>query len=414
MDAFAVLTQLYHASRLVRIAALDKHMAHPSLTAPSLRIEPLSPKQVMGRNEPCWCGSKIKWKNCHKDRETQQPTHVMQSLEALRESLMRGRCVHPDAGNSCTGEAISAHTVQRNGGLTAIAENGHVLSVKRAAEKLYLNSGKFVLEKVGVRRASTFNGFCSHHDATMFRPVEMGVRSLNAETCFLLSFRALAYELIIKEAAIASIPLQRDLDKGRPFHEQVRIQEQLHISNLGFQLGLADLVRFKEGYDKLYRSHAFSEFHCVGVVFDKVLPVVASGAFHPEIDFDGKPLQKLGVGPANHESAAFNLTVLDGVSVAVVGWLGVADGPCADFSASLVQAIKIDGGDAAIRLAFEHLENTYIRPSWWDTLSPQQRLEAIERMRAGLPSSERTAGGLTRRQTFVRGVNAVRYFKSGH
>jgi hypothetical protein len=385
-------------------------MAHPSLTAPTIQIEPLSPKMVMGRNEPCWCGSRRKWKVCHKDRDTQKPAHVMKSLEELRESLAKGRCVHPDAGRSCEGDAISAHTVQRNGGLSAIAENGHVLSVKRAAEMLYLNQGRFVPAKVGVRHASTFSGFCSHHDTTMFRPVEVGTRELNVETCFLLSFRALAYELVTKEAAIAAIPLQRDLDKGRPFHEQVRIQEHLHVGQLGFHLGLADLKRYKAAFDDLYYRSEFSNFHCLGVVFDGVLPVVASGAFHPEIDFAGKRLQKLGVGPLNHENVCFNLTVFGGTSVAALGWLGAPGGPSEDFRDSFIDALKTDGGDAAVRLAFEHLENTYIRPSWWNHLGSEQRWEAEERMRSGLPSTERTVAGLTRRQTFVRGVGAVRYY----
>ncbi|HFD33450.1 MAG TPA: hypothetical protein ENJ28_12180 [Gammaproteobacteria bacterium] len=35
------------------------------------------PKIVLGRNEPCWCGSGIKWKKCHKDRQLQKEIPIV-------------------------------------------------------------------------------------------------------------------------------------------------------------------------------------------------------------------------------------------------------------------------------------------------------------------------------------------------
>jgi hypothetical protein len=67
---------------------------------------------------------------------------------------------------------------------------------------MYKNGGKVIPRKMGVRTASTFFGFCSRHDTEMFRPVEYGHRGLTNENCFLLSFRALAYEVIMKRCAL--------------------------------------------------------------------------------------------------------------------------------------------------------------------------------------------------------------------
>jgi hypothetical protein len=58
----------------------------------------------------------------------------------------------------------------------------------------------------------------------MFQPIEVGEKELSVENCFLLSFRALAYALITKEAAITALPLMRDNDRGRPYDEQIAIQ----------------------------------------------------------------------------------------------------------------------------------------------------------------------------------------------
>jgi hypothetical protein len=389
-------------------------MAHSSLGAPTLVVPRLNAQRTMRRNERCWCGSNKKWKHCHKDREDQTPGPILQHVHELREKLREGRCVHPDAGSgACSGEAISAHTIQRNGGLSAIAELGHVISIKTAFEDLHKNSGAFIPRLVGVRSASTFRGFCNLHDTTMFSPVEAGEKRLNSENCFLLSFRALAYELVIKQAAIDSLPLLRDNDKGRPFEEQVAIQEQLNALEAGYRLSLDYLERWKLRYDAIYLSRDFRAHKTRAVAFDGILPVAACGAFMPEFDFEGRHLQKLDVGPANQEQVTFNLTVFDGRSVAVLGWVGEQGGPAAEFAGSFAEAAKVNGADAAARLAFEYVENTYMRPSWWEGLPLAPRSKAISHMHSGTPfGPRRTSKNVAEKQsTFDFKVDAVEFFE---
>jgi hypothetical protein len=154
-----------------------------------------------------------------------------------------------------------------------------------AFEDLHKNSGALIPRLVSVGSASTFTGFCNHHDTTMFRPVEVGAKELSLENCFQLSFRALAYELITKEAAFATAPLLRDNDRGRPYDEQVIIQEILNALMVGQQRGMNDLVRWKRDYDAIYLEQGFNQYNSYGVSFDTILPVVACGAFTPEVDF---------------------------------------------------------------------------------------------------------------------------------
>ena len=92
------------------------------------------------------------------------------------------------------------------------------------------------------------------------------------------------------------------------------------------------LERWKRDYDALYVRQEFSQHDAYGVSFNEVLPVVACGAFTPEVYFNGRRLQKLGVGPAQYEATTFNLTVFDGRGVAVLGWMGKQDGPASLFA----------------------------------------------------------------------------------
>lgn len=361
-------------------------MTHASLTMQTLDVPVLKPQAVMGRNERCWCGSNKKWKRCHKDRDKQTPVPVSQHVHELRKRLMLGRCMHPAAvSGACGGGPIRAHTIQRNGGLSGIAEAGHVLSVVAAFEDLHKNRGALVPPLIGVGSASTFSGFCNYHDTTMFRPVEVRTRELSGENCFLLSFRALAYEFVMKEAAIAALPLMRENDRGRPYEDQVATQEGLSLMGVGYQLALSDLVRWKLDYDAAYVAKEFQRHSAHAVSFDGVLPVVACGAFTPEVDFNGRQLQKLGVGPAGHEAVTFNLTVFDGRSVAVLGWMGKQDGPAGFFAASFADAVRATGADAVTKLVFEQLENTFMKPTWWNGLSHTQQSAILRHVQSGTP-----------------------------
>ncbi len=147
--------------------------------------------------------------------------------------------------------------------------------------------------------------------------------------------------------------------------------------------GLIDLESIKKRYDSAYRSNDRSEFSVYAVEFSEVLPVVACGAFYPEVDFSGNQLQKLGRGSAEFEQIAFNLTILNGVTVAAFGWLGSKNGPPAAFVESFKELPDLEKSAAVIQLAFEQLENTYMRPSWWLGLPEEWRNFVVSKIKAG-------------------------------
>ncbi|AKS42557.1 SEC-C metal-binding domain-containing protein [Wenzhouxiangella marina] len=183
---------------------------------------PLEPKVKMGRNESCWCGSGKKWKVCHLDRHKQQEVPIGKVIHELHVANQRGLCLHPEAGAStCNNRPIRAHTIQRRGGLGAIAEGGHVISGKRGFEKIFKNEGRVVPDRIGLAHASTFMGFCGVHDNRLFEPIEQHHFELNDSAAFLLAYRAIAYEYLTKRNALATVEIQRNLDKGKSFGVQV-------------------------------------------------------------------------------------------------------------------------------------------------------------------------------------------------
>ena len=232
-----------------------------------------------------------------------------------------GYCSHPQASpEDCSSRIIRSHRVQRRGGIAAKAENGRVISAKAGARGRLWNHGGFVPREVGVRSASTFMGFCDTHDNSMFQPIESQSAALNPESCFLLGFRAVSYELFQKTAALRSMNIIREMDRGRPFENQCAFQQLVHIQEEGTKRGISDIKTWKKQYDTIFMKEQFQQYRFVGVEYSSVLPIVGCGAFHPEYDFAGKRLQIVGRGDVPHELVSLNLTVLNGRSVLVIGW----------------------------------------------------------------------------------------------
>ena len=348
----------------------------------------------MARNDRCWCGSGKKWKQCHRNREFQSPVNVREQFAQLDREFQRGYCSHPQASPENCGAMIRSHTVQRRRGLAAVAENGRVISAKAGVRRRLWNHGTFVPREVGVRSASTFMGFCDTHDNSMFQPVESHSVPLSPESCFLLGFRAVSYELFQKKAALRSMNIIRELDRGMPFEKQVACQQLVHVQKEGTKRGVSNIKRWKKQYDTIFIKEEFEQYRFVSVEYSSVLPVVGCGAFHPEYDFAGNRLQIVSRGDEPHEFVSLNLTVLNGRSVLVIGWTEEHQGPAELFGRSFAEVPDKEKANSGIQMAVEHLENIYMRPSWWRGLSDTIRKALDERMSSGMPDRGREPGCL--------------------
>src|SRR5688572_6778832 len=78
----------------------------------------------LGANEPCWCGSGIKYKRCHRDRERQMPLHPKELDNKYRRPFQRKFCLHPSASTAtCGSKIIAAHTIQRAGAISKLIDS---------------------------------------------------------------------------------------------------------------------------------------------------------------------------------------------------------------------------------------------------------------------------------------------------
>ena len=343
---------------------------------------PRQRRERLGRNDPCWCGSGEKYKRCHLERETQAPIQPWEVSKKFKQAFSVKKCLVPEAWqNECKGPISRAHTVPKSGSLKRIARDGHVYSFVPSLENLGKNQGVLVPELLGIQKASTFTGFCALHDSAIFAPLEQQKFCGTPEQCFLLGYRALAREFYTKRAATRLQGLYRDMDKGKTFAEQVRIQAIAQPFNIGLEAALQDTDHYKSLYDGLLESQEYKTVRAYIIEFETAPPVMCSGAVYPEQDFGGVELQDIADIRNTPDLLCFTSFHGGERGAVAFSWLVESDRTCRAFVESL-RAIPDEFVTAALsRFFFTHCENVHIEPDWWGSLSEETRNAVIERVK---------------------------------
>jgi hypothetical protein len=114
---------------------------------------------------------------------------LMGKYIADEQKKLAENCFHYDRP-SCKGGIIDAHSLQKNGPLNRISEfenNQHtVIHFKREAGK------NWYAAPISIKSASTFRGFCHHHD-DIFSVIEQQPYTGSNQQNFLHSYRSFAY-----------------------------------------------------------------------------------------------------------------------------------------------------------------------------------------------------------------------------
>jgi len=344
------------------------------------------------RNKLCYCGSRKKYKKCHFGREQEDPLKVSDVVQAEK-AAKKKTCSHP-AKLQCKGPIVRAHTVQR-ALLEQIAQSGEVYGIKHGVAELRRAGGRLEMRKLGLSAASTFTGFCAHHDKATFAPIEDHPVEPTKFNALLLACRALSRELYAKQAALTLSPIIRQSDRGRTNEEQVAIQKFAGEFTAGIDVGLRDLAYHKGQYDKILVSGDYSKVRGLAVELSALPEFMTSGGILPEYSFSSEVLQNLA-DTKTLEWISFSLISSKGKGLAVFSWLD--DPPqrsCERLVTSFSSLPTNEQSDALTRFIFEFFENVYISPHWWDGLDVKSRSALTSRLyTAAHPAQVRDAGCL--------------------
>jgi SEC-C motif len=205
----------------------------------------------IGRNDPCWCGSGRKYKYCHLNRANEPPVTIQEAIHTTKTISNKKYCLHPGANsNACRGGIVRAHTIQRSGGLTCIARDGHVYGFIPEPTDVARNEPPTRARLIGVKEASTFTGLCSYHDNQTFAPLEKQAFTGTQEQMFLLAYRTICNEAYAKRAQLEIADFSKTMDRGRKLEEQMGLQDFLNAWRMGIDVGLRELRHYKSAYDQ--------------------------------------------------------------------------------------------------------------------------------------------------------------------
>ena len=334
-------------------------------------------QRKLGRNDPCWCGSNMKYKWCHLGRESELPWTRSEALQAFRKSFERKYCLFPRSSD-CNGNIVRAHSIQESM-LRKIARDGKVYHFKPGLATLLSNHGVPKASLVGINDASTFTGFCSFHDDKVFAPLEKNSLVFSNEQLFLLHYRAICRELFTKKAASESNIGLTQADRGKSLAEQVDHQIRLHDNSIWTEAGLRDIQAAKAICDSMLLASDFSAIGYLVIPISQIPEVACSGAFFPDYDFAGNQLQDLSDLDQKLDPVSFSIVPTEKGGAVVITWIGDTDA-CKRFGESFLDSAKGDVGKVAVRMAFD-FENLFISPTWWDAVSTELKEKIASRIR---------------------------------
>ncbi|WP_460154911.1 hypothetical protein [Pseudomonas sp. S1_F04] len=295
---------------------------------------------------------------------------------AMKKQSKKGRCLHYSDGVRCN-EIISAHSIQKQGQLSLIAESGHVYRLNADLSTLKETNGRPLPKKIGLNRASTFPGMCKQHDNKLFSPIDNKPLSFDQQQVGLYAYRSICREYFVKENAAITLGKMIAYPALSPTQQQF-----LRDNSYGQMFGFQRLKRHKLIYDTALANGDFIDFKFVIFESTSRCSMQASGLIFPDFDFQGRQLQDLGPDTKLPDLLTFFTAPTEKGWAFVLAWHESSSRTCKWLIQSLVESVRTGSRpeDTLLRFSLACCENHAIRISWWDALPALAKKQALDSM----------------------------------
>lgn len=255
-------------------------------------------------------------------------------LKEIKRNESFGRCLHYESGEQCN-KIISAHSIQKSNQLGVIAEAGHVYRFTSDLSIMRKNNGKSTPKKIGLKKVSTFSGFCERHDNDLFKPIDNFLLEPTAEQIALYAYRCLCREFFIKQNAVST------MDSLKSHTSLTMEQKNFLLSSLaGHSLGFQRLKHHKNYYDRAFLGEKHNEFEFITFESKSPWSIQLSGVLFPDYDFQGNKLQDLSnINSPLDFISFFTAPTLQGWSFNIC-WHASSNESCFKFAESLRASVS--------------------------------------------------------------------------
>jgi hypothetical protein len=279
------------------------------------------------------------------------------------------------AQGQCDGNIGRSHTISEATSLKYIAENEHVL-VRQP--NLYTLSKKDLLsfKKLSVHEALTFKGFCNRHDNELFKSLDRSSFTVTLEQLFMQAYRCDCREYYFKVCQVQTILDAAQIAEihGLPTDINYELSPELELSRASMYQGLADSIASKEKFEKYLINKDYGRLRSF-VVHAQCSPMIASaGSFFPDVLTSGEILQDFTNSESRLQSLFLSFIPEQNAMFVVFSFFDDEAMAPIKFIKDLIRTNKLPA--RLIWLCLTRLENTALKPSWWDTL-PNDVRESI-------------------------------------
>lgn len=289
----------------------------------------------------------------------------------------------------CSEKIISAHSIQNSFTIDQLHREGHLYTID------YGLNGEVEFKSTGRNQASTFTGFCSFHDSSLFSPIDFQPNStigqMTNEQYALFNFRALTREYWSKLNAVNCFKILQEIITNKDENKLLSIypflktsekidwnfinNDTLNAALLGQTLGTEDV---RPIYESLLYQIKNKKFHLTKgyqIIITKPSPFAVCSYITPVVDFEGKS-QNNFLGKKIH-FLGLNVFPHNGQTHIILTWHRKSN-----FEGLINQLSKMNTLQLEINVSkfiIAHSENLIFNKDWIDKLS-QDKLDNIKRV----------------------------------
>lgn len=234
-----------------------------------------------------------------------------------RKAGVKGCLRGGDEQAGCSGKIVQAHSIQRGKILSSIAEgsSGEVYYLGLAPAE-DMASMVPELKREGIKKFSTFGGFCGEHDKAIFQPIEDVAFTATVKQKDIYAYRAAAKELHtnLESKKLCEVQLGDKLDvddfpphfqltlpailRGEldvpPFIKEAMLQgeanHRIRTRHKQCEHNIAELRQICDDLTDAIDNGTPSDFQHIYHSFDGACPIACCTSFIPYFDHDGNPI----------------------------------------------------------------------------------------------------------------------------
>lgn len=280
-------------------------------------------------------------------------------------------------GANCSGGPISSHSIARSEQLERIAVDGKVYVWNNSISKCFHlmdeseGSIKTTFEPWTIKKASTFEGFCNHHDTQLFNRIDKPITAFDDEVILQLHYRAISYEYFHKKTSIDL--LEKILSSEEAYFnpssdilEEAKKRDDIALNDLKQELSVCEKAMATKNLNKDVKATVFS--------FDAMAPVMCTGGWVPSYTINKEktlfqddmesaaPLLGMTLGIDANNKSFWALTYTDDSDINIQKFLD-----------SLKKYQNKRFLDIAALFSLQKSQNACCNPLWYDRLQKWQK-----------------------------------------